>query len=183
MVAVRLSASFCVRLRPRRIFSFTNLSINSTAEATPPRHPTRSTPVASPLHRPPTVSRRLNVDCCLVPPIGGHRRKWSTPISNFLSFNSTAAPTSERQPPYVPPILISSPTQPPPPTPFNLIVVLNRQEAAIQGRCIPPSLFFCRSIRRPHRQVNATSQAFRPSASPPRRIPQLPRHRSFDCCM
>ncbi len=142
MVAVRLSASFCVRLRPRRIFSFTNLSINSTAEATPPRHPTRSTPVASPLHRPPTVSRRLNVDCCLVPPIGGHRRKWSTPISNFLSFNSTAAPTSERQPPYVPPILISSPTQPPPPTPFNLIVVLNRQEAAIQGRCIPPLSIF-----------------------------------------
>jgi hypothetical protein len=44
--------SFIGRLRPRRIFLFYFLSINSTAEPTSQPHPTRSTPVASLIHRP-----------------------------------------------------------------------------------------------------------------------------------
>ena len=52
-------ASFIGRLRPRRIFFPYFLSINLTAEPTPQPHPTRSTPVASLLHRPLHHFRRL----------------------------------------------------------------------------------------------------------------------------
>jgi len=83
-------ASFGVLFRPRRIFLFYYLSINSTAGRMTWRHPTRSAQVGSLLHRFPHRLRQLFFDCCVVPQKSDHQGQH--PVSLSLFFDSINSP-------------------------------------------------------------------------------------------
>ena len=89
LVVVRISIVWRL-FRPRYIFFFFNLSINSTAGMMTWRHPTRSAQVGSLLHRFPHRLRQLFFDCCIVPQKGGHQGR--RPVSLSLSFDWINSP-------------------------------------------------------------------------------------------